>query len=44
MSHGTVHGDYTVPKDDPTPLVVVIPGLTSDSSSAVSDVMYCVIV
>ncbi|XP_054780659.1 embryogenesis-associated protein EMB8 [Prosopis cineraria] len=34
VSHGALHEDDAVPKDDPTPLVVVIPGLTSDSSSA----------
>ncbi|XP_028805779.1 embryogenesis-associated protein EMB8 [Neltuma alba] len=34
VSHGAPHGDDAVPRDDPTPLVVVIPGLTSDSSSA----------
>ncbi|KAI9085650.1 hypothetical protein K1719_032493 [Acacia pycnantha] len=34
VSHDALHGDDTVRKDDPTPLVVVIPGLTSDSSSA----------
>ncbi|KAI4352845.1 hypothetical protein L6164_007058 [Bauhinia variegata] len=31
---GAPHTDNAIPKDDSTPLVVVIPGLTSDSSSA----------
>ena len=28
-----------IPKDDTTPIVVVIPGLTSDSTSAVSSIL-----
>ncbi|KAK7270366.1 hypothetical protein RIF29_23450 [Crotalaria pallida] len=34
VSGGAVHTDNVVSKDEPTPIVIVIPGLTSDSSSA----------
>ncbi|KAL4312883.1 hypothetical protein GQ457_01G029400 [Hibiscus cannabinus] len=34
VSRGTIEASNTISKDDTTPLVVVIPGLTSDSSSS----------
>ncbi|KAI4346592.1 hypothetical protein L6164_007475 [Bauhinia variegata] len=34
VSNGAIHMDNTVSEDDNTPLLVVIPGLSSDSSSA----------
>lgn len=40
MSDGALHMDRAVSKDDTTPLLIVIPGLTSDSSSAVSYIMH----
>lgn len=36
VSAGAIHVEGVVCKDESTPIVVVIPGLTSDSSSAVS--------
>ncbi|KAF8411849.1 hypothetical protein HHK36_004408 [Tetracentron sinense] len=34
VSGGAFHMNYTIPRDDKTPIVVVVPGLTSDSAAA----------
>ena len=39
VSAGAIHMEDVVSTDESTPIVVVIPGLTSDSSSAVSYIM-----
>lgn len=36
---GSLHNKSEITKEDTTPIAVVIPGLTSDSSSAVSLVL-----
>jgi len=40
VSASAIHMEDVVCKDESTPIVVVIPGLTSDSSSAVSYVNF----
>lgn len=38
-SGGAFHVNNAISKEDTTPIVVVIPGLTSDSDSAVSSII-----
>ena len=39
VSAGAIHMEDVVSRDESTPIIVVIPGLTSDSSSAISYIM-----
>lgn len=40
VADGGFHMNNSISRDDTTPIMVVIPGLTSDSQSAVSSVLF----